>query len=237
MNYAEFIDRASNLCVVDAADADFLAIMPACITYAEDRIFHDIDMVATETISATHIIPALTRTIPLPESEFLTVERVSIIVPPLTWLPDAGRRKPLTPTSRDYLDLVYGSVSGAGEPAYFAIRGGGADRTIIVGPWAGSSYGTEITGTQRAAPLSATNTETAVTRELPALFLAAAMVFLTGWQKNYGSQADDPKMAGSWEGQYQGLLAGARGDESRKRLEGAGWTSRTPAPAASIPRA
>lgn len=55
------------------------------------------------------------------------------------------------------------------------------------------------------------------------LFVAAAMVFMSGYQKNFGAQADDPKMAMSWETQYQALLRGAMDEEARKKGEGAGY--------------
>ena len=51
------------------------------------------------------------------------------------------------------------------------------------------------------------------------------MVFASGYQKNFGSQSDDPKMAMSWEDQYQKLMASANAEELRKKWAGPGWTS------------
>lgn len=101
---------------------------------------------------------------------------------------------------------------------------------IIVGPWPDAGYIVEVIGTQRPTPLSATNTTTFLSTNLPDLFIAASMVFASGYQKNFGAQADDPKMGASWENQYQLLKASANVEEFRKKLQATGWSSQMPSP-------
>lgn len=234
MTYDEFVLTIARLCVVDSTDADLLAIIPQAVDAAEGRIYNDLDMLASRTRSASHLLAAGNRNITLLQGEFLTVDRISILTPAGATSPDAATRVPLIAATPEFIDLVYNSQSVSGQPAYWAIR----DLTsIIVGPWPSGNYTTEISGTERPAAMSSTNTTTPISRDMPELLVNAAMVFMAGWMKNFGAQADDPKMAVSWEAQYQASLGGWRTQEARRRLEAAGWTSRPPAPALSAPRA
>jgi len=234
VTYDEFLAAAAALCVVPVDDADFLAIIPQVIADAEGRIYNDIDMLATRASNATHLLAVGNRNITLASGEFLTVDRINIVTPAGATSPDAAGRAPLTATSPEFLDAVYNSSTTSGQPAYWAIR---SETSIIVGPWPNGNYVAEIFGTSRPAALSSGNQTTPITRDMPDLFLNAAMTFLSGWQRNFGAQADDPKMGLSWEAKYQSSLAGWRGQEARKKLEAAGWSSRPPAPAAGAPRA
>lgn len=234
MTYAEFITAVAALCAIEEDDANLLAIMPQAIADAEGRIYNDIDMMAMRTRASSHLLASGNRNITLADGEFLTVDRISILTPAGSTSPDSAARVPLTATTPEFLDEVYNSASVSGQPTYWAIR----DATsIIVGPWPNGDYTTEVSGTRRPDALSATNTTTPLSRDMPELLVAAAMVFLTGWQKNFGAQSDDARMAVSWEAKYQASLAGWRGQEARKKLEAAGWTSRPPAAAAGAPRA
>jgi hypothetical protein len=67
--------------------------------------------------------------------------------------------------------------------------------------------------------------------------MAASMVFASGYMRNFGSQADDPRMSQSWESQYQLLKASAQTEQARQRFESWGWSSGNPQKETSIPRA
>ena len=58
------------------------------------------------------------------------------------------------------------------------------------------------------------------------LLIAASMVWVTGYQRNFGAQGNDPQYASSWEGQYQIAFKSANVEELRKK-----WTSITRGPA------
>jgi hypothetical protein len=59
--------------------------------------------------------------------------------------------------------------------------------------------------------------------------IMASMIYVSGYQRNFGRQSDDPAMAQSYESQYQALLKGAIVEEYRKKFESGGWTSMSPA--------
>jgi hypothetical protein len=165
-------------------------------------------------------------TLPTSIGTFVVVVGMNVITPAGT-APDAGTRFPLVPVSRDYLDYVWPSVTGAARPVAYAPV---TQSAFVVGPWPDAGYVVEVIGTQRPAPLSAGNTTTFLSVNLPDLFLAASMVFASGYQKNFGAQADDPKMATSWESQYQTLKASAMVEDLRKKLQSTGWSSQMPSP-------
>ena len=237
--YSDFVANAAQLCAIDPLDADFLAILPAAIQYAEERINRDVDMEASVAASAAYSLVTGNRTITLGTSDFTIVDRLNFISP------GTGFRNVMLAVSPVFLDIVYGGytpptigkagIPGNGGPPKFWARTG--QYTFAVGPFPDQPYVIEVTGTARPAALSAINPLTPITRDMPSLFLCSAMVFLSGWMKNYGAQGDDARQAMSWEQQYQALVSGVRGEEARKKLEAAGWTSRPPAPGASIPRA
>jgi hypothetical protein len=110
------------------------------------------------------------------------------------------------------------------------------DQTIIVGSPPGAEFTVEVIGTIRPTPLSVSNTTSYLSLYLPDLFLAASMVFGTGYQQNFGAQSDNPQMAVSWETQYQSLKASANLEELRKKYQSVAWSSMSPSPAATPTR-
>ena len=89
------------------------------------------------------------------------------------------------------------SITGAAVPALYAMI---TDQQIIVGPAPGlmtkRKYTIECIGTIRPAPLSPTNTTTYLSLYLPDLFLAASMVFMSAFQKNFSAGSRRPANAG-----------------------------------------
>ena len=104
-------------------------------------------------------------------------------------------------------------------PAYFAMLD---QSNMLVGPWSDNNYLVEIVGTIRPQSLgngtnNTTNT-TFISLYLPDLMLMATMIYISGYQRNFGRQSDDPQMAQSYESQYQALLKGAMVEEARKKF-------------------
>ena len=102
------------------------------------------------------------------------------------------------------------------------------DQTIIVGPWPDQAYTLEVIGTIRPTPLSVTNTSTYLTTYLPDLWVAATMIFMMGYERDFGAQSDNPASAVSWEGQYEKLFASANVEEFRKKYQSGAWSSMQP---------
>lgn len=228
LTYSSLVTALSTLTAIDATDTNFLTILPQAIEYANNRICRELDLIVENVRDSTSSTTALNRnfTLPTTNGTFQIVTGINIITPAST-APDSGTRNPCTPVSLDVLDLIWPSTTGATAPTMFNYFSQADGQTgIIFGPWPDTTYRVEVIGKVIPAPISATNTTTFVTTYLGDLFIAACMIFMTGYLKNFGAQGDDPKQAQSWESQYQALAASAQSWEARKRFGGASWTSR-----------
>lgn len=225
--------QIAEMAVVDRLDSNFTTILPAMITYAENRMYRDLDFLFTSTSITGYLVPAGSRQITVPEGTLVVSEQINIITPAGQSNPNAGTRTPLLPTTKEYLDAVYGSSSYTGVPEYFVPFN---DNLFLVGPFADQNYYVEIVGTYRPASLSSTNTSTFISLYLPDVFIMASMIYISAYQRNFGRQSDDPQMAQSYESQYNALLKGAAVEEARKKFEAAAWSSQSPAVVASPSR-
>lgn len=215
LTYNSYVEQIRRLAVVEANDSEFAAIIPGMIDYAEQRIYRELNLLATDDADGTQSCVAGQRTLALPVSPyFVNLTGVNIITPAAT-APDSGTRNPLLPVSKHYIDAVYGSSSTAGVPIMFAMLD---DQTVIFGPWPSAAYRVEFVGSIRPAPLSQDNTTTFISQRLPDLLIAASMIYFAGYQRDFGQQSDDPKLAQSWELQYKTLVASADTEEMRKRF-------------------
>lgn len=230
---ASYIQQIAELAVVDQTDANYLAIMPMMITYAENRMYRDIDFLFTSTAITGYSVSAGSRQITIPDGVVVVSEQINLITPSGQSNPDSGTRTPLLPTTKEYLDAVYGSSTATGIPQYFAPFN---DNLFLVGPFANQNYFVEIVGTYRPASLSASNLTTFISLYLPDVFIMASMIYISAYQRNFGRQSDDPAMAQSYETQYQTLLKGAVVEEARKKFEASGWSSQSPSPVSSPSR-
>jgi hypothetical protein len=224
MDYYSFVASLANIMVIDSTSADFQIMLPNAIAYAEGRIYREIDLLNLTNVNSTQTFTKGNRFFTLPAapySNYLTVMNINVITP-VGSTPDAGQRNQLQAVSMSYLDAVWNSSSGASVPRYFAMV---QQDNMIVGPWPNAAYTVEVVGTYQPAPLSASNTTTFLTTYLPDLFLAGAMIFASGWQRDFGSQADNPQQSQSWEAQYETLFKSANLLELRKKWAGVGWTS------------
>ncbi len=230
LNYTQYVAELSTLTVIPSTETNFQNILPGTIDYAEQRIYRELDLLNTVIRDSSATLTPNSRDFSLPTSigTFVVTNGINIITPAGS-TPSNGTRNPLTPVARDFLDLSWPSVTGATLPTKYAMLTQG---TIILGPWPDAAYVVEVVGTQRPTPLSSSNPTTFLSTNLPDLLIAASMVFLSGFMRNFGSQADDPKMAASWNQQYDALKSSAETEEFRKRLMGSAWTPLTQGPAA-----
>jgi hypothetical protein len=233
--YTSWLSQFSNLLAVDPADPNFLVMKDSAIDYAEQRLYRELDLLATRVADANFAFTPNNRNFTLPTDavNFLVVEQINAITPAFT-LASNGTRNPLTRTSRDWIDWCYPiSTLNTGVPMFWAMT---SNTTIIVGPPPDAAYTVEVIGTERPTPLSATNSATYLTSFLPDLWLAATMIFGMGYQRDFGAQSDTPQGAQSWEATYQNLIQSANIEEIRKKYESQGWTDKQPSTIASPPR-
>lgn len=245
MNYTTFVSDISTLTAIPSTDANLVAILPAAIEYAEGRIYRELDMLTANVRDGSSSTVSGNRNFNLPTGigTFLILDGINIITP-ANVAPDGGTRVRLTPASRDFMDTAWPSSTGATVPQYFSyvsqntyLTGGSAQAQVIFGPWPDATYRVEVIGKIQPLALSASNPNTYLTDNLPDLFLAAAMIFITGaYMKNFGSASDDPKQAQSFETQYTMLRDSASTYEARKRFAGASWTPKQQEPIATPSR-
>lgn len=221
-----YVEQLANLAVVklnltDATDP-FTILIPQAITYAENRIYRDLDFLSTVTANASYSLTYGNRNVTIPENVFVTIQDVNVITPFGSASPDTGTRNQLLPVSKEFLNATYPNAQYLSVPQYFAMLN---QSSFIVGPLPDNNYLLEVVGTIRPASLSSSNKTTFISLYLPDLFLMASMIFVSGYQRNFGRQSDDPAMAQSYEGQYKTLLAGAMVEEARKKFQASAWSS------------
>lgn len=237
LNYTTYVSQLSNLMVIPSTDANFTTFLPGCIDYAEQRIYRELDLLYTVITDATTTVSSGVRNYSLSTASgtYITVDQLNIITPAGT-LSSAGTRIPLVPTTRDYIDSAYPTAASSltGVPEYYCMR---SNSVVSFGPSPDAAYYVEIVGTQRPAVLSSANSSTILTQYIPDIFMAASMVFATGFMRDFGSQADNPQMSQSWENQYQLLMKSASVEQFRAKFQSEGWTSKLPNPIATPRRA
>ena len=230
LTYATYKTALATLSVVPETDPNWLAVLPDAIDYAELRIYRDLDLLSTVQTLSTFSTTANASRVQLTAGTFVTLQNVNVISPAGTTVPDNGTRNPVLPVSKEYIQYSWPSSTNASIPKYFAMID---ERTFSLGPWPDAAYTLEIVGTYRPPTLSSVDTTTFISQYLPDLFLMASMIFVSGYQRNFGRQSDDPAMAQSYESQYQALLRGATVEEYRKKFQASGWTSLSPSPVAT----
>lgn len=185
---------------------------PGMIDYAEQRLYRELNLIYTRA-TVTGTLSSNTRSFTLPNATgsipFITVSNVNAVI--------SSVRKPLLHTPANVVDyLAPNDTATAGDyPTMYYMKD---QATLTVGPPSTTTTTLEILGTYRPAPLSAVNTTTQLTNFFPDLFIAASMIFASGYQRDFGAQADNPAQAQSWETQYQLLIKSALTEEARKKF-------------------
>lgn len=237
LTYATYKTQIATLAVVEETNAEFLTILPQTITYAENRMYRDLDFNFTSTPITGYALTPGNRGLTIPEGTLVVTDQINIITPVGVSDPDASTatRNPCLATTKEFLDAVYGSSTSAnrGMPQYFVPFN---DNLFLFGPVPDVSYNVEIIGTYRPESLSATNTTTFISLYLPDVFIMASMIYISGYQRNFGRSNDDPQMAVTYESQYQALLKGAAVEESRKKFTASGWSAESASPVATPTR-
>lgn len=233
LTYTTYKTTLATLSVVPETDPNWLAILPSAIDYAELRIYRDLDLLSTVSTNTSYSTAAGSSRVALAAGTFVTLQNVNVITPAGTASPDAGTRVPLLPVTKEYIQYAWPSATNAAVPQYFAMID---EKTFSLGPWPDATYTLEIIGTVRPPSLSVGNPTTFISEYLPDLFLMASMIFISGYQRNFGRQSDDPAMSQSYESQYQALLKGAMVEEYRRKFQASAWTSISPSPVATPTR-
>jgi hypothetical protein len=210
--YATFKTALAREIAISESDSDFVALLPTFIDDAEQRIYRELDLLAA-SVTTTGNVTANNRsyTLPTTNGHVLVVDQINI-------LNASSVRFPVIPATRAVIDTLWPNntaLTALCIPKLFARTD---DTAVLFGPPPGSAWACEVIHTVRPTPLSVSNTTTFLTLYLSDLFFAAAMVSASGFMRNFGAQADDPKMAVSWESQFQARLTSAKSEELRKQF-------------------
>ena len=229
--------------VVSGVDPAFNTLIPQMLNYAELRIQRDVDLLPLLTSNSSYSLVTGSNLLQVSVNDFVTIQTISVV--------NGTATIPLLPTTKEFLQNVYNDSSATyqGQPLYFAMYGGDAatggntTQNIIVGPYPNQSYPVLLTGTIRmptlnnfATPAYANTSTTFISTYLPDLLIMASMIYISGFQRNFGRQSDDPAMAQSYESQYQTLLKGALTEEYRKKMQAAAWSSTSSSPVSTPTR-
>ena len=90
-----YITQIATMAVVEENNADFLKILPQMITYAENRMYRDIDFLFTSEASTSYSVSLNSRTITLPVpalagGTLVVTEQINLITPAGTSNPNLG---------------------------------------------------------------------------------------------------------------------------------------------------
>jgi hypothetical protein len=229
LNYDGTIINAAS--ASPSSNAAFNIAYPRAIEYAEQRIYREVDLLFTRVKDATGALTPNNRTFTLPTGQgvYVVLEQLAVFV-------GGVRQPPLLPIAKEALEAMWPSDTAPSAPSVPTFWCPVDQKTVLVAPAPDIGYTAECFGTQRPAPLSATNTTTFLTTALPDLFLVGTMIWWAGFQRDYGAQSSDPQHAVSWESQFQTLLKSSQVEEARKAWRSAAWTSRAPMPLATPPQ-
>ena len=242
ITYTSFVSEIATITAITSSvlvngDNNFQGPMPFIIDQAEGMIYRDLDLPAVRVTDTSVMCSSGVRSIALSTTQgtLLVVETLNLFSSAGTTSSN-GTRIPLVPAAQSVVDAIYPSAasSNCGLPEFFARI---TDTEIIFGPTPDQAYGTEVIATIRPNPLSASNSSTWLTQNLPELMVAAGMVAAAGYMRDYGSRSDDPQLAVSWKSQYDALVKSATVDSLRMKFQSQQWTSQIPSPIATPPRA
>lgn len=225
MDYSGWITTVCTLLeyqIVDAASATptgtaFDQIIASTIDYTENRMQRDLDFLSTTYTDTNGLTTANQRLSALPTTggTYIVSQQIRLII-------GGVKQQPLEWVSRAFLDFAWPSdvsiTDANGVPVNPVQIAMNDQDSVLFGPAPPSALAFEAVGTIRFSQLSSTNPQNFLTTMMPDLYVACSMIYLAGYQRSYGEQSDDPKLAQSWESQYQTLLKGAQVEEVRKQF-------------------
>lgn len=222
MDYNDLNTYLQTLMVDQLPSVNYQTILPAAIQDAENRIYREMDFLDCRTVQSPTAFSVGSRDYVLPTSvnTILVLQGVSAITPAGD-VPPVGTQNPLEPVSLDFIDMTWPTESNVELPKYWTMKDA---KTIIVAPTPDAAYQVKLTGIFRPTPMSSSNQSTYIGDTYPDLLVAACMVFMAGYQRDFGAQSDDSPLAMSWEKLYQIRKESALSEEQRRKGSSIGWS-------------
>jgi len=210
-------------------DENFKRVVPLMFNYAEGMIYRELDFLVTKgQVNGTLVKSNREAMLP---SEVLVLNQLNVVVQAVRTYPVWSKLSVLTQTritlervSMEAIDLFWPQSELRQDiPKKYAILGkdfgppDGLQQIIRFMPTPDQAYPVEFIGVVRPAVLSPTNPMTFLSRTYPELLCAACMIFICGYQRDFGSQADDPAKALSWTATYEKLKQGVMSEVGRSK--------------------
>ena len=230
---------------ISTYDPLFIAMFPLATSYAEDRINQEIPFLGNRNTvtGATNVIDyekddlgnyilddqgdrirvlGVGGTPYIAWAAFTALDGAKLSVPEQLYIVNGGANVPYDRVSDDFIRRVWPVPTMTVAPS-LTYQGGRYWATpdasnLLIAPTPDGSYDVTVTGLYYPVPISAANPTTYLSTYYPDLLTAGCLVYLSGaLTRNFGAQADEPKLAMSWEQVFQSLLAPARDEERRRR--------------------
>lgn len=231
MTYDELVSYLENLLQVDSEnETEFLAILPATLNDAQGRIYREIDFLDTRVQPVSTAFTANNRQFIIPD-DILVIQSIAAITPSTSITIATGTQNTLEPVSLDFIDYTWPTALATSTnpvPLYFTMLDA---TTAIVAPTPFANYTAVVTGVVRPETLSDANTSNYLSETYPDLLVAACMVFLSGYQRDFGSMTNGPPgMSVSWESHYITLKQSVMDEEQRRKHQSTSWSPYSMAP-------
>jgi hypothetical protein len=206
--YSTFLTDLSTYAEIATNDSNLIAVLPTIIAQAELQCYRDLDLLTAYAVDTSGTTTPNSRNFTLPTAvgRFIVVEQFMTVT--------GGVRAPCAPASVATINTLWPSntaASSASTPTLFSRLN---DTTLLLGPSPGSALATEVRGTVRPTPLSASNTTSWLSLYAYDLFFAAAMASMTAYMREWNMQPDGT----NWDTRYAKLLPMAQVEELRKKL-------------------
>ena len=205
---------------ISTYDPLFVAMFPFATSYAEDRINHEIPFLGDRrTVTATSATSSGSQDVAWTD---FTTSGATLSVPEQLYIVNSGTNVPYDRMSDDFIRRIWPVPAMTVAPS-LAYQGGRYWATpdtanILIAPTPDAAYDVMVVGLYYPLPISLSNPTTYLSTNYPDLLEVACLVYLSGaLTRNFGAQADEPKMAVSWESQFQALIGPARNEERRRR--------------------
>jgi hypothetical protein len=216
VNYDGITQTLMELCEIplNQTDTDFQNMLPPTYEQAANRIYRELDLLATNiaTVGVAFTVGNGRLNVP---TDLINCTYINIATPGVT-SGDGGTRTPMERVAPEFLDVFWPSnTMTSGSPSiptkycmYGLNPGTSGTLTIRVAPAPSTAYIAEFVGPVRPPILSEDNPTTFLTDRYPDLFIAACMTYLMAYQRDWGAKASDPQAAQSWEQTYTQLREG-----------------------------
>lgn len=236
LTYTTYVSTIQSLLVVydPPGVAQLNIVLPSMIDYAELRTYRDLQLVNTVVgvpVTLAAGVRALVAPTP-PGGSFVVLQDLEIYTP-FTSTVTTGKANQAQRASKEAVLAMWPDPSQQDVPQIWANVD---NSSLLLGPVPDQNYAAQVYGTYRPAPLSATNQSTILTVNFSDIFVAASMIFGSGWQRDFSPAGADPQMPVNWEQQYKTLMQGANVEEFMKKSQAPGWTPYQPPAIANPPR-